>query len=111
MIWYATKLDVNREVNNGRGPVDYKISYGGKNFILVEFKLASKTKLRKNLENQVWIYKKANLTENAIKVIMFFSDTELNKVKRILKEIGLEDWRDIVLIGARSNKVSSSNIE
>jgi hypothetical protein len=53
MIWYATKLDVNREVNNGRGPVDYKISYGGKNFILVEFKLASKTKLRKNLENQV----------------------------------------------------------
>ena len=42
---------------------------------------------------------------------MFFSDTELNKVKRILEEIGLEDWKDIVLIGARSNKVSSSNIE
>ena len=110
MVWYATKLDVNSEVNNGRGPVDYKISYGGKDSTLVEFKLASNTKLRKNLENQVEIYKKANLTENAIKVIMFFSDTELNKVKRILKEIGLEDCRDIVLIDARSNKVSASNV-
>ena len=110
MVWYATKLDVNSEVNNGRGPVDYKISYGGKDSTLVEFKLASNTKLRKNLENQVEIYKKANLTKNAIKVIMFFSNTELNKVKNILKELGLADCRDIVLIDARDNKVSASNV-
>ncbi len=25
LVWYGTKLDVNSEVNNGRGPVDYKI--------------------------------------------------------------------------------------
>ena len=110
MVWYASKLDVNSEVNNGRGSVDYKISYGRKDSTLVEFKLASNTKLRKNLENQVEIYKKANLTENAIKVIMFFLDAELNKVKRILKELGLADCRDIVLIDARNNKVSASNV-
>ena len=90
--------------------VHYKISYGGKDSTLVEFKLASNTKLRKNLENQVEIYKKANLTKNAIKVIMFFSNTELNKVKNILKELGLADCRDIVLIDARDNKVSASNV-
>ena len=25
LVWYATDFDVNREVNNGRGPVDFKI--------------------------------------------------------------------------------------
>ena len=25
-VWYSTKLDVNREVNNGRGPVDYTMA-------------------------------------------------------------------------------------
>ena len=72
LVWYATTYDVNREVNNSRGPVDYKISGGRKNSTIVEFKLALNTKLKKNLENQVEIYKKANQTYNAIKVIMFF---------------------------------------
>ena len=54
----ATEYDVNREVNNGRGPVDFKVSKGSKDTTLVEFKLASNTKLKKNLENQVEIYKK-----------------------------------------------------
>ena len=58
----ATEYDVNREVNNGRGPVDFKVSKGSKDTTLVEFKLASNTKLKKNLENQVEIYKKANCT-------------------------------------------------
>ena len=46
LVWYGSSLDVNREVNNGRGPVDYKISYGKKNSTLVEFKLASNSKLK-----------------------------------------------------------------
>ncbi|KLU59952.1 hypothetical protein CEB3_c33830 [Peptococcaceae bacterium CEB3] len=25
LVWYASEMDVNREVNNGRGPVDYKV--------------------------------------------------------------------------------------
>ena len=49
LVWYATEYDVNREVNNGRGPVDFKVSKGAKNSALVEFKLASNTKLKKNL--------------------------------------------------------------
>ncbi|WP_219621188.1 hypothetical protein [Bacillus sp. M6-12] len=26
LTWFATDSDVNREVNNGRGPVDFKVS-------------------------------------------------------------------------------------
>lgn len=110
LVWYATDYDVNREVNNGRGPVDFKISKGSKDSTLVEFKLASNSKLKRNLENQVEIYKKANGTNRAIKVILFFSDAELEKTTRVLNELGIAECPDIVLIDARDNKLSASNV-
>ena len=108
LVWYATEFDVNREVNNGRGPVDYKISKGAWNSSLVEFKLASNSKLKKNLANQVEIYKKANRTAESIKVILFFSDEEYETVSRILSELELSEDPDIILIDARPNKPSAS---
>lgn len=59
LTWFASDFDVNRETNNGRGPVDYAISKGAKDKTLIEFKLASNSKLKQNLENQVEIYEKA----------------------------------------------------
>jgi hypothetical protein len=41
LTWHGSTLDVNREVNNGRGAVDFKVSRGAANATLVEFKLAS----------------------------------------------------------------------
>ncbi len=110
LVWYASEMDVNREVNNGRGPVDYKVSFGSKNSALVEFKLASNPKLEQNLANQVEIYKQANNTDKAIKVIMYFSVEELNKLNKILNKLNLQDCEEIVLIDARNdNKPSASN--
>ncbi|MDA7417464.1 hypothetical protein PGB34_13925 [Xenophilus arseniciresistens] len=110
LTWYATAFDVNAEVNNGRGPVDYKVSKGKQNASLVEFKLASNSSLRRNLEKQVEVYAKASQTEKSIKVIMYFSDRELEKVTGILRELKLKDREDIVLIDAgRDNKPSASN--
>lgn len=111
LLWYGSSLDVNREVNNGRGSVDYKVSFGAENSILVEFKLASNTKLKQNLENQVEIYKKANKAQRAIKVIMFFSDKEKEKLNRILNELKLFDSDEVVTIDASDNKVSASNVK
>ena len=109
LVWYASDFDVNREVNNGRGPVDFKVSKGSKDTTLVEFKLASNSKLKKNLENQVEIYKQANCTDRAIKVILFFTEEEYNKVVNILNELHLSGCKDIVLINAINDKVSASN--
>ena len=53
LTWFATIFDVNAEVNNGRGPVDFKISKGDLDKTLVEFKLASNSKLKQNIANQV----------------------------------------------------------
>jgi len=109
LTWFATESDVNREVNNGRGPVDFKISKGSKNATIVEFKLASNTQLERNLQKQVEIYQKASDAQSAIKVIIYFTLPEFFRVKRILKRLKLENDPNVILIDARKdNKPSAS---
>ena len=109
LTWYATSYDVNSEVNNGRGPVDYKVSKGKRDKSLVEFKLATNTGLRRNLENQVKIYQQANDTPKSIKVILYFSDSEYKNVSKILRDLKLDGREDVVLIDAsRDTKISAS---
>lgn len=109
LTWFATPSDVSREVDDGRGPVDFKISRGALDKSLVEFKLASNSKLQRNLEKQVEIYKGASDTPSALKVILFFTDDELAKVVGILRHLGVEESKDIILIDGRaSNKPSGS---
>ena len=112
LTWFATISDVTREANEGRGPVDFKISRGSKDKTLVEFKLASNTKLRQNLEKQVEIYKKAHDTDKSIKVIIFFSLDEETKVKKVLEDLGIDKEKYVVLVDARNdNKISASRVK
>lgn len=106
LVCYDTFSDTNSEVNNGRGPVDFKHSRGRNDSTLVEFKLTRT--LKKNLEKQVEVYKDANNTEKAIKVILFFTDEEEKKTYSILNELGLTGKPNIVLIDARPNKPQAS---
>lgn len=111
LTWYATVFDVNREVNNGRGPVDFKVSKGNADKTLVEFKLASNSKLKQNLKHQVNVYEAANDTSKSIKAILHFSLSEYRRVQEILKDLGLQARRDVVLIDASAErKVSASNV-
>ena len=101
---------MNREPNNGRGPVDFKASYGKGDKSLIEFKLASNTSLKRNLENQVAIYEAANGTRSSVKVIVCFTAAHQDRVSRILNELGLENDESVVVIDARAdNKPSASN--
>ncbi len=110
LTWFASDLDVNREVNNGRGPVDFKASRGAADKTLIEFKLASNSKLPQNLKHQVGVYEAANDTSKSIKVIMFFTEQELKRVRTVLADLGLDNRRDVVLIDARGDKVSASKV-
>ncbi len=107
-VWFASPSAVDAEVNNGRGPVDFSISRGGADKTLVEFKLASNSKLRHGLTNQVPIYEKAGDATGSFKVIIYFSEVELQRVLSILRELELEDDPNIVLIDASDNKSSAS---
>jgi hypothetical protein len=109
LTWCGSVSDVNREVNNGRGPVDFKASRGALDKTLIEFKLASNSHLKRNLQNQVDIYLKANDTDRALKVITYFTMQELEKVEAVLKELKLTSCEDIIRIDARKdNKPSAS---
>lgn len=109
LVWYASPSSVDREVNNGRGPVDYKISRGSPDSSLVEFKLAGNKSLKKNLQKQVEVYKEANKNSRSITVILYFSEAELFRVRKILKELSLAEGDSLVLIDARNdNKPSGS---
>lgn len=110
LVWFNTEKSVDFEVNNGRGPVDVKISFGSGDVCLVEFKLASNKKLEQNLENQLRIYKEANRTKYGIAIIVYMTDAELKHVEEVCARLGLTGNQDIVLIDARP-KESASNVK
>lgn len=108
LVWFGTPSDAGAEANDGRGPVDFKISRG-RDKTLVEMKLAKNTKLEQNLAKQAEIYQAASDAKHAIKAIIYFTASELMRVKAILKRLHLENNKDVVLIDARrDNKPSAS---
>ncbi len=109
LLWYGSYKEVDREANNGRGPVDFKISFGNGDKCIIEFKWASNRKLKDNLQFQPEIYAKANGTKNKICVVLYTSKQELAKVEKVLREIGKTGDKDIILIDA-SKKKSASNV-
>lgn len=109
LTWYASPYDVNSEVDNGRGPADYKVSFGSGDSTIVEFKLAKSSSLKRNLENQIDIYKTASKSANDISVVLCYTESEIRKVKKVLKEIEKENHENIIIIDA-TRKASASKI-
>ena len=107
--WYGTTLDVNKEVNNGRGPVDFKISLG-LDQTLVEFKLASNPHLKNNLKKQIEIYSKANHYPEKIIAIIFTTERQEIKIKAVLSEFCLINKEYIIIIDARKDNKPSASV-
>lgn len=110
MIWRTTSFDFNAEVNNGRGPVDFKVSKGSKDKTIIEFKLASNSKLRQNLQNQVEIYKQSNITTKTIVVLSYFNEKEKDKLYKALDELQLSNLENVIVIDCCRQKASASNV-
>lgn len=66
----ANNIDITREGNNGRGPVDFKLSRGANDKVIVETKLTSNVQLCHGIEIQVPIYMKQEKTKKAIYLII-----------------------------------------
>lgn len=110
LVWHGSPSSADAEVNNGRGPVDFKVSRGSADSSLVEFKLAKNSKLAQNLENQVEVYKKANNTITGYKVILVFSDSEALKVRGVLKKLKISGDMGVIIIDARRDNKPSASI-
>jgi len=66
----ANDIDLTKEGNNGRGPVDFKLSRGASDKVIVETKLTSNSQLRHGIEIQLPIYMKQEKTKQAIYLII-----------------------------------------
>jgi hypothetical protein len=101
LTWFASAFSADAEVNNGRGPSDFLVSYGSGDKSIIEFKLAKNSQLERNLKHQAEIYADASrATHPPIKVILYFKPSELIKVQTILARLKLDKSKDIVLIDA-----------
>jgi hypothetical protein len=78
----------------------------------VEFKLASNSQLADNLQHQTATYERAHRTKKSVKVIVYYTESELARVDAILRQLGLHEDQSIVLIDARGdNKPSASKVK
>lgn len=66
----ANNIDLTRESNVGRGPVDFKLSKGATEKVLVEVKLTSNGQLKHGIETQLPIYMAQEKTQKAIYLII-----------------------------------------
>ena len=101
---------IDREVNNGRGAVDFVVSKGSNDSTIIEFKLASNSSL-KNMLYQVEIYKAANNTQNCIIVIFYFNLEEMIKVNTLLTELNISTGNHLYIIDCRTDKPSASKVK
>lgn len=103
-------LDINAEVNNGRGPVDFIVSNGPEDKTVIEFKLAKNKSLRRNLRHQITAYKKANNTDKFVIAILYFNQDEYRRALRALKMENLFEAENVFLIDGQQ-KASASTIK
>ena len=66
----ANNLDLSPETNSGRGSVDFKISAGFHNRVVVETKLSSNRRLEHGFSRQLVEYQKAEQTEHSVYVVI-----------------------------------------
>ncbi len=70
----ANDIDISRENNNGNGPVDFKISAGYKNKIIVEIKKSSNDQLPHCYNVQIPLYMKQEEVEKGIYLLINLGD-------------------------------------
>lgn len=90
--------------------MDFKVSKGSADAGLIEVKLANNSSGARNLQNQVDVYKKANETENAVTLIVFYTESEQLKVERLSAALDLAESEWGVVVDARSDNKPSASV-
>jgi len=79
LLCERSDVDVSREANVGRGPVDFKFSAGWRRRALIEVKLMSSRKLRQGAEAQLPQYMTSERIGSAYYVCVGFTNEELSE--------------------------------
>lgn len=112
---YANNVDISREVDIGRGPVDFKFSTGYEQRVLLEVKRASNSKFFDGMEKQLTQYLKSEGIKHGVYLVIMQNDDELERADKIIQlaeKISKERNANIkaYVIDARDNKPSASKL-
>jgi hypothetical protein len=108
-------IDISKETNMGKGPVDFKFSKGYKNRVLLEVKLARNSKFWNGLNRQLPQYLKSEEIYLGYFIVIVYTDEEFSEIQEIeekVRELNQKIKFRIkpVIIDATKNKVSASNL-
>lgn len=111
----ANDIDVNREVELGRGPVDFKFSRGYSLRALLEVKLAKNTKFWQGLRAQLPAYQKADEVDLGYFLVVVYSDEDAKRIKdiqKVVEAVKASKKRDIraIVVDARRDPPSASKL-
>lgn len=111
----ANDIDISKEANIGRGPVDFKFSQGYTKRVLLEAKLASNSKFWAGLKKQLPKYLKAEQIEHGIFLVSCQRESDFGRVEGIRevaadvrKESGVEIR--VVIVDCLFGPPSASNL-
>lgn len=104
----ANDIDISRENNNGNGPVDFKLSKGYYNKIVVEIKKSSNSQLPHCYEVQIPLYMKQEEVEKAIYLFIDLGDHDI-RVKNFKNEMNKYKNTKIELIEIDGRKKESAS--
>lgn len=115
LFYKLNNIDISPESNIGRGPVDFKLSRGANERLLVEVKLARNKKLIHGIEKQLCKYMISEQITEAIYMVVIYLETEFARIEP-LKEI-IEQCNktynlniELEIINAIKDKPSASNL-
>lgn len=106
----ANDLDLIREGNNGRGPVDFKLSRGAADKALVEVKLTSNKQLIHGIKTQLPIYmRQENVKKSLYLIIDNGNETAINHFEKFYNGLIPEQKEKIeyLIIDAKYKKSAS----
>lgn len=109
----ANNIDLSREVETGRGPVDFKFSSGHSYRALIEMKLAKSSKLKQGFEHQLPAYLKAQQVKHGYYIVVSYSKKELARVEKVFEEVKSKQGDlqgQVIIIDAIREKPSASNL-
>lgn len=111
----ANDIDITREANIGRGPVDFKVSKGYFLRTLIEIKLARNTKFWNGLQKQLPKYLEAEDIEFGFYLVVVQEEKDIRKIIEISKILADTEKKtnkklNVVIVDARTNPASASKL-
>ncbi|MCE9620088.1 MAG: hypothetical protein K8R92_09260 [Planctomycetes bacterium] len=114
LICAKNNVSVDPETNAGRGPVDFKFSYGFNAKCLLEAKLANNTKWIRGVTQQLPTYIVADVGKYGVYLLVAYDDSQNRNISQLkfaassVASRGIEI--DVVVVDASRNKPSASKL-